>query len=191
MHMERLGNGCLTILLSDQELSGMGVSFGSLDYQEPETRQALQSLLTAAREEAGLPPEKHMLVEALPVEDGCLLLITPMPRRRQIRMRRMEKPRVLSVADTDNLLRLAAGLHKTVGHLPPLLASSLYRFEGGYRLVIYPSRTPSQVWHLLSEFGQAAGEGETAVAFTAEHGTVITIGDALERLMQAVGQPAL
>lgn len=186
MRMERLENGCLTILLSDQEMSGMGVSFSSLDYQEPATRQALESLLTTAQEQAGLPPEKHMLVEALPVEAGCLLLITPLPHRRQIRMRRMEKPRVYAITDTDNLLRLGEGLSHTVGHLPPLLASSLYRFDTGYQLVVYPSRTPPQLWNLLSEFGRPTGEGETAVAFVTEHGTAVVLGNALERLMQAM-----
>lgn len=188
MQMEQWENGCLTILLSDQELSGMGVSFQSLDCREPATQQALQALLETAREQAGLPPEKHVLVEALPVESGCLLLITPLPHRKPIRMRRIEKPRVYAVADTDNLLRLARGLSRTVGCLPPLLASSLYRFGEGYRLVVYPSRTPSRLWYLLSEFGQQVGEGETAVAFTAEHGNAITLGNALEKLIQTTTQ---
>lgn len=190
MRMQRLENGCLTILLSDQELSGMGVSFGTLNYQEPATRQALKDLLSAAQEQAGLPPDKHMLVEALPVEEGCLLLVTPLPRRRQIRMRRLEKPRVYAIADTNSLLALAVGMGRTAGHLPPLLASSLYRFEGGYRLVVYPARTPARLWRLLSEFGRAVGEGETAAAIAAEHGTPIALGNALDRLMRAA-RPAL
>ena len=186
MQMEQWENGCVTILLSDQELSGMGVDFGRLDYREPVARQALQAVVSAAREQTGLPPEKHVLVEALPVEAGCLLLITPLPRRRPIRMRRIEKPRVYAVADTDSLLRLAAALSRAIGKLPPLMASSLYRFEEGYRLVVYPSHMPTRIGYLLSEFGECVGTGESVVAFTAEHGCAITMGNALEQLMLAM-----
>lgn len=183
MQMERWENGCLTILLSDQELSGMGVSFPGMDCREPATRQALRSLLERAYAQAGMPPEQRMQVEALPVTSGCLLLVTPLPRRRPIRMRRIEKPRIYAVADTDSLLRLAAELKRAVEPLPPLLASSLYRFREGYRLVVYPAHTPPRLWILLSEFGQQIGEGEVAVAVTAEHGRALAQGDALERLM--------
>lgn len=182
MYMEQWENGCLTILLTDRELSGMGLSFGKMDGQEPAAREALNTLLTAARRQAGLPPEHRLQVEALPVASGCLLLVTPLPRRRSIRIRRSAKPQIYRVDSADALLALAAG----TASLPPLLASSLYRWKNGWRLVVYPLRV-SPRWHnALSEFGEWVGEGETAVAVLEEHGIPLAVGDALDRLTQVV-----
>lgn len=88
MKMELLENGCLKIVLSDEELRDMGLSFEKLDYRNLETQRAIQQLLlTAARK----PVSRHngdLTVEAIPLENGCLLLLTPTFARRRIRMKR-------------------------------------------------------------------------------------------------------
>ena len=110
--------------------------------------------------------------------------MTPLTRRRAIRMRRKEKPRIYAVADTDDLLRLAEALRRW-HEVPPLLASSLYRWDKEYRLVVYPARTPARLWLILSEFGRPVGQGDVPVAVVEEHGRILARGDALERLMAA------
>ena len=55
MQMEQWENGCLTILLSDRELSGMGVRFPDMDCREPATRKILRALLENAYAQAGAP----------------------------------------------------------------------------------------------------------------------------------------
>lgn len=184
MQMEQWENGCLTILLSDRELSGMGVRFPDMDCREPATRKVLRALLENAYAQAGVPPAKRLQIEALPVASGCLLLVTPLARRRAIRMRRKEKPRIYAVADTDDLLRLAEALRRW-HEVPPLLASSLYRWDKEYRLVVYPARTPSRLWLILSEFGRPVGQGDVPTAVVEEHGRLLARGDALEQLMTA------
>lgn len=188
MQMEQWENGCLTILLSDRELSGMGVRFPDMDCREPATRQALRTLLKNAYAQAGVPPAQRIQIEALPVASGCLLLVTPLVHRRIIRLRRMEKPRIYAVAGTDNLLRLAEALRRW-REAPPLLASSLYRLGKEYRLVVYPAHTPSRLWLILSEFGRPAGQGDIAAAVVEEHGRPLAQGDALERLMVGATPP--
>lgn len=56
MKMELLENGCLKIVLSDEELRDMGLSFEKLDYRNLETQRAIQQLLLTARQETGFPP---------------------------------------------------------------------------------------------------------------------------------------
>lgn len=182
MYMEQWDNGCMTILLSDIELSGMGIRFEEMDSRQPATREALHILLAAARRQAGLPPEHRLRVEALPIEAGCLLLVTPLPRRRSLRMRRPVKPQVYAVDCVDHLLSLAAA----IGAMPPLLSSSLYRWQKGWRLVVYPARISPRLDSLLAEYGRLVGEGDLAAAATEEHGTPIVRGDALDRLIQAM-----
>lgn len=191
MKMELLENGCLKILLSEEDLRTLGLSFDCLDYDNASTREAIQALLLAAREETGFNPVGGLLVEALPVDGGCLLLMTPTVGHRRIRLKRAVGPFVYEVEDAEQLLRLADGLSRYQPapdvRVQPWAGSSLYQFGDKYRLVLYPSAIlPRGMGDLLQEFVRSAGEGDAAAAYTAEHGRAIAVGDALTRLCTAV-----
>ena len=57
MQMEMLENGCLKIMLSEEDLVILGLNFASMEEDNDATRDAIQMLLLAAREETGLAPE--------------------------------------------------------------------------------------------------------------------------------------
>ncbi|MCL2884105.1 MAG: hypothetical protein FWF49_01290 [Oscillospiraceae bacterium] len=163
MPMELLGNGCLRVLLTGEEMACLGFSFASLDDDEP-THTALLSILRAARRETGFCAPGGLLVEVLPLCDGCLLLFTPQPPARP---HRVGGPYVFDVGTPDALLQILSGL-------PPALRSGTdtYRFGKGYRLVLYiTGRLPAPVQWLLRECARDAGAGDAAAAYTAEHGT--------------------
>ena len=179
MKMELLENGCLKIMLTEEDLDRLGLSFASLDYDAPATRSALQTLLMAARNETGFDPAGGLVVEALPVDEGCLLLFTPTGNHRRIRLKKAVGPFRLA----EGLLRYRQPLEK---RLLPSAGSSLYLFGEKYRLVLYPAAAlPRGVQDLMREFSRCAGEGDAAAAYTAEHGRAIAVGDALLRLYSA------
>lgn len=191
MKMELLENGCLKILLAEDDLQALGLNFDRLDYDNASTREAIQALLLTAREETGFNPAGGLLVEALPVDGGCLLLLTPTVGHRRIRLKRAVGPYVYEAEDTEQLFRLAVGLTRyqptADSRIQPWASSSLYQFGEKYRLVLYPSAIlPRGMDDLLLEFVRSAGEGDAAAAYTAEHGRAIAIGDALTRLCTAV-----
>ena len=190
MKMELLENGCLKILLTEEDLNRLGLSFASLDYDTPATRSAMQTLLLAARNETGFDPTGGLVVEALPVDDGCLLLFTPTASHRRIRLKKAVGPYIYEVEDAEQLFRLAEGLSRyrqpLQKRLLPSAGSSLYLFGEKYRLVLYPASVlPRGVQDLMREFSRSAGEGDAAAAYTAEHGRAIAVGDALTRLCRA------
>lgn len=189
--MELLDNGCLKILLSEEDLTGFGLTFASLDYENPVARDAIRILLITAREETGFDPAGGLVVEALPVDGGCLMLFTPAGGRCRVHMKRAVGPYIFEVDDADQLLRLADGLGRFDSPVQRrgsgLNGSSLYRFGQGYRLVLYPAAPlPRGVGDVLQEYAHTAGEGDAAAAFTAEHGQPIAIGDALLQLCAAL-----
>ncbi|MBQ8752675.1 MAG: adaptor protein MecA [Clostridia bacterium] len=178
--MERLENGCLKIILSEQELSERRLSFSLLDYRDAATRQALSQLLKEAQQRTGFHTTGTLLVEAVPLSDGCLLLITPEPTRSRLRIRRVTGPLVYTIADADSLLSLARGWRRDPQNARSLLSSSLYREAEGYRLVVYPAPAFSKrARRLLEVFSVECREGEAAAAFVAEHDTPLLIGNAL------------
>lgn len=191
MKMELLENGCLKILLAEEDLQALGLNFDRLDYNDASTREAVQTLLVTAREETGFNPSGGLLVEALPVDGGCLLLLTPTMGHRRLRLKRAVGPFVYEVEDAEQLFRLADGLVRCRTNpdlrVQPWAGSSLYQFGDKYRLVLYPSAVlPRGMGDLFQEFVRSAGEGDAAAAYTAEHGRAIAIGDALLRLCTAV-----
>lgn len=193
--MELLENGCLKIVLTNEELEEMGLSFERLDYRNAETQRAIQQLLLIARQETGFRHSGDLTVEAIPLEEGCLLLLTPSVMRRRIRMKKAVGPYIYRVADVDGLFRLAESWNRLQVQSRPdaedpgisAAGSSLYRLDDAFGLVLYPAMPlPREAGALLQEFAQPVGEGDASAAFTAEHGQPLAIGDALHRLWQAM-----
>ncbi len=182
MYLEEWENGCLTILLSNSELDGWGLCFDSLNPTDPVCRQGLSNLLSLAKKQTGIPLDQRVRVEALPVEQGCLLLVTPLPRRRRLRMRRTESERVYTIASTDHLLAMAVAVKPPL----PVLYSSIYRWGEGYRLVVAPLPGFEPIDRILTEYGRLIGKGGVTAAITAEHGVPLVEGDGLERLIEGV-----
>lgn len=171
-------SGCLTLLLSDDELANLGLSFEELDYQSPKTRRMLRALLQLARRETGYTPQGALLVEALPLEGGCLLLVTPDSARRT--MPEAVGPAAFFVAEADALLQIATAWPR--GPHPLGESSSLYRGEDGFLLILYGGAEAP----VLFECAEPLDDGEGAAAWAAEHGTPLFIGDALPRLRRLV-----
>ncbi len=182
--MELLDNGCLKILLTEDDLRAFHLTFEDMDYSNDNTRNILHQLLETAHEETGFDPNGSLVIEALPVDGGCLLLLTPVSSKRRVRMKRAIGPFVYELEDADTVLRFARSVY---GHTPPMCGSSLYQFDNRYRLVLYPGQALSkEMTHMLNEFAHLAGEGDAAAAFTAEHGASISVGDALGQLCAAM-----
>ena len=182
MYLEQWENGCITMLLTDKELSGMGLTFQNMDKETALRQDGFRHLLSAVRRQAGWSADHRLQVEILPVENGCLLLITPRTARRSIHIRRLPKPLVYRFARFDDLLDMAAMLPRH----PAIFSSSLYRFREEFRLIVIPIGHQNSVVRVLSEYGEPVGKGNMAAAITAEHGTALAIGDGVDQLIQAV-----
>ena len=186
MRMEKTDTGFLKILLTGDDLAKFSLSFDTHDYRDSHTKDVLRRLIHDASSEVGFVPGEHMLIEALPVDDGCLLLVTPGKPTRRLRLKRAGGPFVYHIDSADLLLQLGqslARLHPTAAFWG---SSSLYTFAKGYRLIVYPGKTLSApLNYLLLSLCERIGEGDAAAAFAAEHGTPLAIGNAREKLCAA------
>ena len=136
MKMEQLENGCLKIWLDEPDMQEMGLRFEEMDYRNAATREAVARLLETAREQTGFEAPDGLLVEVLPLDKGCLILMTPgraapaaaPSERRRFRMVRAGGPFVYAVEGVDQLFQLCAGLkrfRRTGGGRPRGRARSL------------------------------------------------------------------
>ena len=143
MKMELLDNGCLKVLLTEEDLQALGLTFDSMDTTNMATQEAIQSLLLTAKHETGFDPSIGLVVEALPVDGGCLLLFTPVCPRRRVRLKKAAGPYIYEAEDTEQLFRLADGLchHQLLGgplQPPALPAAHVCAGAAGPGQVIFP-----------------------------------------------------
>ena len=171
MKIEPISNGSLRIWLTEEETEQWGLHTADKDLSPLIRRLVRQALSVTGRR-----PSVRLLAEMIPVEGGCVLLVSPSLRPDE------RQPAVYRVPDEDALLLLreqwlrletcsAAG-----SDLPPCL--SLYARDGGYDLAVYPGAPLSQQQlHLLLEYGDLLGCGEGAVAHCAEYGRLLAAGE--------------
>ena len=139
------------------------------------TRHVILRLLRVAEERLLLPTDTDVTVEALPIDEGCLLLLTPH------RAQTLHEPAVYTFITTDDLLRFGRCLQEISPRLFP--TSSLFGWQTEYRLIIYPDMPlASDCRQRLLEFAIPTAKGYIAAAYTEEHGARLIIGDALQRL---------
>lgn len=179
MQIELSDSGCLRMLVSDEELAALGVSFDELDSETPATRRTVRALLQMAREQVGYLPDGALLIEALPLCGGCLLLISP---DTDDTLDAPPSPAVFFVADEDALLQIADAWQEREHRFGE--GSSLYRADKGYWLLIYGKNIPPAAY----ECADLLPEGALAAAAAAEHAEPLFVGDALPRLCRTNNQ---
>lgn len=163
MRIEPIPGDCLRIWLAEEECEEWGLG------SEPTDRRRFRRRLRSALATVGHRWPERLMAEVVPVEGGCLLLVTPQlwPDDNQ--------PAVYGVPDEDNLLALMEQWQRGAEESQPTV--SLYGVAEGYHLVVYPDGTLSQRQrHLLLEYATLEGCGEGAAAHSAEYGRGIATG---------------
>lgn len=173
MKMEPLQNGCLKIWMTETDMHRWGLHFEHMHTRDDATKRAILKLIALAHERRVLPSTHDIVVEALPLIDGCLLLLSP-----TVPPKRIPQPTVYRFDDADALLQCGRALSQfRATSLPP---ASLYLLDDHYRLIVYAGFEPLHRYRrLLSEFAWALPD---STAYTEEHGRALTIGNALQVL---------
>lgn len=177
MKMEPLKGGRLKIWLTKHDMEHWGLRFETMDIADRATRRALLRLVAVARERTYPLAESGIKIEAIPLDDGCLLLLTPSDTA----WFHAAEPVICTFQNENDLLGFGRGLRPLAENTLP--ASSLFGWQSGYRLIVYPSPTlPRFFGTLLKEYAAPTARGYPAAAYTEEHGVPLSIGDALQRL---------
>lgn len=186
MKVEPIEAGSLRVWVSTQELRSRDILLKNIDEQgcpkDQQTRRQLYRLIRQALSTAGRHPYSDVLVEWIPVDEGFVLLVSPLHAAPAV-------PQVYAIPDADTLYALAERWHHVNEEEAP--GNALYERGEGYDLVVYPLSGP---WtarrRLLQEHGQLRGCGQVAAAVTAEHGRLLADTDALHTLLFTAPAPA-
>ena len=178
MKMEPLKGGSLKIWMTNTDMRHWGLTFELMSARDTPTQRALLRLITVARERKVLPLDGDIAVEALPIDGGCLFLLTPL---HTASLTRVPEPTVYTVHTADDLLNFGNGLCRIATETLP--SASLFGWQTHYRLVIYADKPLSAACRrLVDEFCDKTAKGRAATAHTEEHGHALLVGNALHRL---------
>ena len=175
MKVDRIGNDSLRVWLSDEELEKWGICYATMRHGETHTDRLIRQVTALSQQRTGRF-KRGTVVEAIPVEGGCVLLVSaPRPLRVE------RGPLVFRVEELEALFRLAERWTGTCPDTVPCI--SLYEQDDTYALILYPvaALTPTQK-AILREYGRLTGIGSAAAAVIAEHGHLLASGNALEQL---------
>ena len=186
MKMEPLKSGRLKIWMTQSDMQRFGLSFETMNTRDTATRHAVLRLLSIAKQRHAFFACDGLTVEALPISEGCVLLLTPEGHRQTCSL---PKPTVYTIRSADDLLRFGSSLSCVPkSQLPP---ASLFGWEQEYRLILYTDTLTTEPCHrLLTEFAEPIADSYPAAAYTEEHGRALAVGNALEQLITARGSSA-
>lgn len=186
MKMEPLKSGRLKIWMTQSDMQRFGLSFETMNARDDATRHAVLKLLNIAQQRYAFFSCDGLTVEALPISDGCLLLLTPGRHRPTFPV---PQPTVYTIHSADDLLRFGNSLSQMPKNELP--TASLFGWEQEYRLILYTDTATSESCkRLLLEFAEPIAHSYTAAAYTEEHGHALAVGNALQRLLTARGSHA-
>ena len=156
----------------ERPLTGAGIRLPALRAGDPAVHRLLRRVMTAAKHRMPALRARRCAAELIPVDGGCVLLITPGGRVPD------DAPWLYRAADISALLALAAHLRGYPWEQP---CSTLYAVDGGYLLLLSPP-APGVRPPIVEEYLTHVGDGAVAAAVAAEHGRLLFAGDALEHL---------
>lgn len=78
MKIEAINDNCFYVLLTNEDMQHLGISFEELDYSDIETKRVIWTLLEEARLTLGrdIDPRERMLIEVSKVKNGCRIEFT-------------------------------------------------------------------------------------------------------------------
>ena len=111
MTIEQLDGERVLILLGSGDMKDFALEYDTLSFSDTHSRKILSRLLTLACLKTGLScADKKMLVEAVPQDGGCIILLTLKPKRRLYRIKRRQKCVCAVTDDVDDLMSAAEAL---------------------------------------------------------------------------------
>ncbi|MCQ4023040.1 MULTISPECIES: hypothetical protein [unclassified Ruminococcus] len=179
MTIDQLSATRLVIVLSKKDMGVFALDYNSIYLENEIFQRVLKRLVAIARERITIPLQnKALLVEAIERFDGCILLITVLPKHgvaaKRYKLKRGVGEIMLSFACADDFTDCMAQLYKNGFRL---LRGEAYRNNGEYNLIIAKAlKLSSRALGLMSEYSSDVCENEIKISLTREHGARLAAG---------------
>ncbi len=186
MTIEQLDAHKVLISLCNEDMESFSLRFNTLSFCDEHSRKVLVRLTQLACVKTGLQLNKSaVLMEALPHQSGCLLLLTVLekPHRKVYKVKRYKSFPCFVFNSAEDLLSCA----ESIGELEfPLHRNSLWLFEGRYYLVFdYPVLHKASKG-VLCEYSKESERTAVSLSRIKESGKLLYKDRAVEGIYKAI-----
>ena len=165
MRIRTAADGRLRVLISHQELAHFNIDFHTLKRQDAHAQKVIRRILQLVCTKKGICTNTTLTVQALPSAAGCILYITPTIAPLPNDGIYIFAPSLAALPKLKEICRRAAK--------DCIMATALYAYGDGYRLLLYAPHLSAIQLALLSEHAVPAGGGKLIAAHIAEHGKAL------------------
>lgn len=180
MHIERLDKAKIIISLCSQDMQDFCLNFEKMNFQDEHSRVVMMRLLKLASVKTGIHMHgRTVVVEALPFDGGCMLLVTLLDKEKSkkvYKVKRMEEHPAVMFSDAEKLLSAAEAvyLRGACMHL-----NSLWLVDDRYYLVMDYPYMSTLLKGMLTEFGSYLPLSVAQMSRIKERGRLLVASDAL------------
>lgn len=188
MTIEQIDETRVLIALCREDMQVLSLEYNTMGFKDPYSRKVLKKLLALAGARTGVTvSNRSVMVEALPYDKGCLLVVTFLPKGEYPKKYRIksEKSRTMYCFENcENLLAAAQQLYLG-GFL--LQGSKVFELNGEYFLIAGTGNKGLQkALIILKEYALKETSKKTELAKIEEHGRVIADNNAILRIGSAM-----
>lgn len=186
MTIEQLDSTKVLISLCSEDMEDFKLKFNDMSFCSEHSKRILLRLLQLACSKAGVSFErKTVLMEALPHNSGCLLLLTMMEknRRKTYKVKKIKEHPCFVFENAEELLSAAENL-QTRG--VSLRDNSLWVLDGKYYLMFNYPFVSRDVCALLREYSRRANYTFVGISRIKETGKLLCDGNALGIIAQRI-----
>lgn len=186
------GTCCLKITLSPVELKKYFYTYKDINYEKPNTREAINNLLrTAARDTNFDFNDGKVLIEVFPTSlGGCIIQLTVSPRTKPksdvVRLKRTSENKtayLFEFKNEDDMLFAVKQLYENKKLRST--KSKLFLLQNRYRLLVYlPVGDRNTLIH-IGEFAAARYSSKADISYTEEYGSIVCGEKAISKIGSA------
>lgn len=181
MTIEQLDSEKVLISLCSEDMRDYSLSFDTLGVYDEHSRKVLLRLLRLAFNKTGMNfGSKSVLMEALPHQSGCLILVTLIdkePKRKTYRVKRIETKPCFCFQGAEELL---CSLEILRDRGIALHRNSLWLYKDRYCLVFDYPVVPQRARQVLSEYAESIELSSLQIARMKESGKILCGFNAVE-----------
>ena len=187
MNIEQIDDSRVLITLCDEDMKSYSVSFDTMSLSDEHTKKVLKQLMYYASDKTGISFEKkHILIEALKYEHGCILLFTvsEKSKRKIYKIKYYNDSYIFTFENAEALLSCIQALYFMNDFR---FASSEKKKKKRYYLVINsPAALKPKYICTISEFCSHQFRGRIHTAVLREHAKLISEKNAIEIIGSAL-----
>ncbi|MBR1779201.1 MAG: adaptor protein MecA [Clostridia bacterium] len=187
MILEQIDEKRLLIALSRDDMHILDLTFKQLSWKNEYSRQIIKKILLRAENEIGFSVgNNQMMIEAIPQNSGCVVLVTVLPQKTPNRNRKLFKiketikPYLFKFCSLENLF---CAIERIFKNKSIALKSSIFECNNVYFLLVYSKGSlPFSIRSTLTEYCDVLSSDDISISELIERGKLIVKNQAIETI---------